>query len=53
MKLDYFLHLLIGGVISFKLFSERVHALNILLMLIFLASTKELYDHFFIMGHYH
>ena len=51
MAIDSVLHIVFGGVITVFLFSNKVRGIYVLLSLIFLAFTKELYDHFVIVGH--
>lgn len=51
MAIDSILHIIIGGLITLILFSNKVKGIFILFVLVTLALGKELYDHFFVLGH--
>jgi uncharacterized membrane-anchored protein len=51
VAIDSVLHIIVGGLITVILFSNKVKGIVVLFVLVSLALGKELYDHFFVLGH--
>lgn len=51
MAIDSILHLIIGGLITLFLYASKAKGIVVLLVLASLALGKELYDHYYILGH--
>lgn len=51
MGVDSILHILIGGLITIFLYFKKFRGITILLILIIVATSKEFYDHNFVLEH--
>lgn len=51
MSIDSVLHIIVGGILTLMMFSLKVRGIFILISLIFLSVSKEVYDHFYTLGH--